>query len=732
MVVFLIQSAIAVMAVLFLIYALLEARSVRGGRGKAVVAPVGELPAAERDKTQWPTVSVLLPVYNEKLVINKIIDAACALQYPRDRLEILLLDDSTDETFDLAEARIEHHRARGISIRHARREKRIGYKAGNLNFGLTLARGEFIAIFDADCLPPPDFLYKVMPSFDDEKVGFLQTGINYVNRDASFLTHFQAMETSHKDDVTTGLSREGRMASLTGSSCVWRRSCIEGIGGISTETMTEDVDMGYKAQLEDWKYVWRRDVASLAEFPESMAAFRVQRQRWARGLIQNAARHVRRMFATPMPLLSRCYALSLMFSALLLAGFYCVFLLCLPMSLLVDSSGPFFHVCCSLFLAAAVIWAWYNTADVSAGLSPGRRIFQALGYVVMHFPVSLYYFSAALQVLAGIDGEFHRTPKGCGRRKIQHPAVNTRLIWAELFSLCYGLSSFILSLCTEEYWVSLYSGLATSGFSLTLFFSWSDSRKKSLPARVLITGATGALGSALAREYAAPGMTLILHGRREKTLAELAAQCRARGAEVETHCLDLRHTEEVRRWAAECCAREVPDLVIANAGRNTDIGPEGKGEPFADVTALVEVNLLSVMALVDSVLPAFRKNGGGQIAVISSLAAYYGLPTTPTYCATKAGLKAYGTSLRGWLRSENIRVSVVLPGYVESPMCAAMPGPKPFLWQPDRAARRIRRRLTHDPARISFPFPLNLGIWGLSLLPACLAMPIAQRLGYGR
>ena len=732
MVVFFIQAAIAVMAVLFLSYALLEARSVRGGRRKEAVASADEHSVPERDERQWPTVSVLLPVYNEKMVINKIIDAACALQYPRDRLEILLLDDSTDETSALAEARIARHQARGIPIRHARREKRIGYKAGNLNFGLTLAKGDFIAIFDADCLPPPDFLRKVMPAFDDEKVGFLQTGIDYVNRDASFLTHFQAMETRHKDEVTSGLSREGLMASLTGSSCVWRRSCIEGIGGISTETMTEDVDMGYKAQLEDWKYVWRRDVTSLAEFPESMAAFRVQRQRWARGLIQNAVRHVRHMFATPMPLLSRCYALSLMFSALLLAGFYCVFLLCLPMCLLVDSSGPFFHICCSLFLGAAIIWAWHNTTDGSTAVSAGRRVFQAFGYVVMHFPVSLYYFSAALQVFAGVDGEFHRTPKGYGRRKISHPTINTRLVWAEIFSLCYGLSSFCLSLWTEEYWVSLYSGLATSGFSLTLFFSWSDSHKNSLPGRVLITGATGSLGHALALEYAAPGMTLILHGRREETLAELAARCRAKGAEVETHCLDLRQTEDVRRWIADCCAQETPDLIIANAGRNTDIGPEGKGEPFSDVKALVEVNLLSVMALVDSALPALRQNGGGQIAIISSLAAYYGLPTTPTYCATKAGLKAYGTSLRGWLRSENIRVSVVLPGYVASPMCAAMPGPKPFLWQPERAAKHIRRRLTRDPARISFPFPLNLGIWGLSLLPACLAMPIAQRLGYGR
>ena len=329
-----VQAVIAIMAVLFLLYTLLEARSVRNANKNQAVHFITMSSSSASDIAEWPMVSVLLPVYNEKRIVHKIIDAACALQYPRERLEILLLDDSTDETYELAEKRVARYHAKGVPIRHARREKRIGYKAGNLRFGLTLACGDFIAIFDADCLPPADFLLKVMPCFADDRVGFLQTGIEYVNRNATFLTRFQAMEAGHKEDVTSGLSREGLMASLTGTSCVWRRSCIEAIGGISTATITEDVDMGYAAQLENWKYVWLRDVTSKAEFPESMAAFRVQRQRWARGLIQNAARHVRQMFATSMPLLARLYALSLMFSSLLLAAFFCVLLLCLPVGLL--------------------------------------------------------------------------------------------------------------------------------------------------------------------------------------------------------------------------------------------------------------------------------------------------------------------------------------------------------------------------------------------------------------
>lgn len=734
----LIEVVLTVLVGFFILYVILEVRAVRRSKcaGGLKLVTVETAPAPLPDAL-LPKVSVLLPVYNEKRVVEKLINAACALEYPTDRLEILLLDDSTDETGAIAKARIAHHRERGIPIRHCRRETRIGYKAGNLNFGLSLAKGDFIAIFDADCLPPPGFLRRVMPCFTDEKVGFLQTGIGFANAEASFLTRFQAMEAGHKEDVTSGLSRDGFMASLTGSSCVWRRACIEAIGGISAETITEDVDMGYKAQLCAWQYVFLRDVVSLAELPETIGAFRVQRQRWARGLIHNALRHAQSVMAASMPLLSRLHAISLIFSSLLLASLYALLLLCLPVALTTASYGLFFHVCCTAFLLSAVIWAWCNTTGQRAGGSPvplWKRFGDTLGYVLMFFPISLYYFTAAVQVFAGIKGSFHCTPKGCGRHKVSHPPVNKILICCEAFSLLYALAAFMISMEEENYWVTLYTGLAVGGFTMTLCFSWADSRKGTMgtPCHICITGATGALGSALALEYAAPGIRLTLHGRRAETLERLALQCRAKGARVETAVLDVREKDALRQWAKELCASGAPDLLLANAGRNTNIGPDAEGEPFSEVEALVEVNLLATMALVDGILPAMRKRGSGQIAIISSLAAYYGLPATPAYCATKAALRTWGTSLRGWLQPEGIRVNVVLPGYVSSPMCDAMPGPKPFLWQPERAARTIRRGLERDWARISFPFPLNLGIWGLSILPACLAMPLARIVGYGR
>ncbi len=249
------------------------------------------------------------------------------------------------------------------------------------------------------------------------------------------------------------------------------------------------------------------------------------------------------------------------------------------------------------------------------------------------------------------------------------------------------------------------------------------------PTRVLITGATGAIGFALAEVYARPSVTLHLHGRNETRLSEVAAACTAKGAEVRTQLLDLRDFSALQDWLGSLGPL---DLVIINAGMNTHIGPNGEPEPWDEVEELLDVNLKAAMVAVQAVLPAMRARGSGQIALVSSLAGYFGLPVTPTYCATKAGLKAYGEALRGWLAPEGIRVNVIMPGYVRSPMCDDMPGPKPFLWSPERAAKAIMRGLKRDHERISFPFPLNWGTWWLAVLPASFSTRIVRWLGLDR
>ena len=249
------------------------------------------------------------------------------------------------------------------------------------------------------------------------------------------------------------------------------------------------------------------------------------------------------------------------------------------------------------------------------------------------------------------------------------------------------------------------------------------------PNHVLVTGATSAIGSALAVSYARMGVTLNLQGRNAERLEKVAAACEAQGAQVVTTQLDLRDFAALRLWLEELGPL---DLLIINAGVNTHVGPNGEPEPWNEVEALLDVNLKAAMMIVHAVLPALRAQNSGQIALISSLAGYFGLPVTPSYSASKAALKAYGEALRGWLGPEGIRVNVVMPGYVRSPMCDDMPGPKPFLWSPERAARAIRRGLERDKARISFPFPLNWGTWWLSVLPAGLSILLVRWLGFGR
>jgi short-subunit dehydrogenase len=253
--------------------------------------------------------------------------------------------------------------------------------------------------------------------------------------------------------------------------------------------------------------------------------------------------------------------------------------------------------------------------------------------------------------------------------------------------------------------------------------------------RVVITGATGAIGQALAAVYAKPGNQLVLHGRQIDVLETLAASCRHAGAEVELAQVELSRVEPgaddaLFAWLETLCTPAVPDIVIVNAGMNINIGEDGSGEAWEDASRLLEINLRVPMAMGNYLGKRMRAAGHGQLVLMSSLAAYHGLPVTPSYSASKAGVKAYGEALRGWLAPHGVGVSVVMPGYVSSKMCHEMPGPKPFLWQPERAAKVIAEGVARNRARISFPFPLNFGCWWLAVLPAAISQRLLKGLGY--
>jgi len=251
---------------------------------------------------ELPTLTVQLPLYNELYVVERLIDAVCALDYPRDRLQIQVLDDSTDETTPRVAALVARHRERGIDIQHRRRPDRAGFKAGALQAGLADARGEFVAIFDADFVPHPDFARRLIHHFTDPHVGMVQSRWGHLNADHSALTRVQSLFLDgHFVIEQTARNRSGRFFNFNGTAGIWRRACIEDAGGWQHDTLTEDLDLSYRAQLRGWRFVFLNERVTPAELPVEMGAFKTQQHRWAKGSIQTARKLLPRILASDLP-----------------------------------------------------------------------------------------------------------------------------------------------------------------------------------------------------------------------------------------------------------------------------------------------------------------------------------------------------------------------------------------------------------------------------------------------
>ncbi|GHD49647.1 short-chain dehydrogenase [Thalassobaculum fulvum] len=248
------------------------------------------------------------------------------------------------------------------------------------------------------------------------------------------------------------------------------------------------------------------------------------------------------------------------------------------------------------------------------------------------------------------------------------------------------------------------------------------------PKSILITGASSGIGAALALEYAAAGTVLHLGGRRADRLEAVAAQARAAGADVRVRTIDVTDAAAVRAWVLEADDADPLDLVVANAGISAGTSGKAGGEPEDQVRAVFAANVDGVMNTVLPVLPRLQRRGRGQVALMASLAGYRGFPGAPAYCASKAAVKVFGEGLRGTLHASGVRVSVICPGYVRTPMTDANDFPMPFLMDVDRAARIIRRGLERNRPRIAFPWPMALAVTLLQAIPPAWIDPIMRRL----
>jgi cellulose synthase/poly-beta-1,6-N-acetylglucosamine synthase-like glycosyltransferase len=253
--------------------------------------------------TELPRVTIQLPIYNEMYVADRLIDAVCEMDYPRELLEIQVLDDSTDETTDIAELAVRRHASRGFDISYLHRVDRRGYKAGALEAGLKVAKSNFIAIFDADFVPPKDFLRKTLPHFTDAKIGMVQARWGHINQDYSLLTKIQSiLLDAHFVLEHGGRNRAGCFFNFNGTAGVWRREAIDSAGGWQHDTLTEDLDLSYRAQLLGWRFVFLPDVVSPAEVPVEMNSFKSQQHRWAKGSIQTCMKLLPRILRSNQPI----------------------------------------------------------------------------------------------------------------------------------------------------------------------------------------------------------------------------------------------------------------------------------------------------------------------------------------------------------------------------------------------------------------------------------------------
>lgn len=263
-------------------------------RGRYVSPAPGKL-------DRWPDLTIQLPLYNETNVAERLIESAARLEYPG-KLDIQVLDDSTDETTCLVTGAVERLRSSGIAIDHVRRGSRDGFKAGALALGMTRSTSELFAVFDADFVPPPDTLLRMVPEFADRSVGMVQARWGHLNRGDGLLTRAQAIFLdAHFAIESAARYAAGHFFNFNGTAGVWRRTAIEDAGGWSASTLTEDLDLSYRAQLAGWKFVFLQDVEVPAELPPTISAFQEQQFRWAKGSIQTARRLLVRILRAHIP-----------------------------------------------------------------------------------------------------------------------------------------------------------------------------------------------------------------------------------------------------------------------------------------------------------------------------------------------------------------------------------------------------------------------------------------------
>jgi cellulose synthase/poly-beta-1,6-N-acetylglucosamine synthase-like glycosyltransferase len=375
----------------------------------------GNLPVPLSFWPELPRVTVQLPIFNEMYVCERLIAAVCKLDYPADKLEIQVLDDSIDETQGIARAAVDRARAAGHDIVYLHRQNREGYKAGALQAGLAVAKGEFVAVFDADFVPTPEFLRSSIQFFTDPKIGMVQVRWEHLNRDTSHLTQAQAIFLDgHFVIEHTARNRSGRFFNFNGTAGVWRRATIADAGGWQHVTLTEDLDLSYRAQLAGWKFVYLPEVVSPAEVPVEMNAFKNQQHRWAKGSIQTALKLLPRILRSDLPRDVKVEAFFHL-TANLTYPLMILLTILMPVSMVIRFKHGWYEV---LLLDLPFFWTatmsvvfFYVASQREIGMRWGQRLKYLPFIMALGIGLCVNQAKAVIEALVGYETGFTRTPK---------------------------------------------------------------------------------------------------------------------------------------------------------------------------------------------------------------------------------------------------------------------------------------------------------------------------------
>ena len=378
------------------------------------------VPPTPPSPASWPKVTIQLPIFNERYVIERLVDAVSQFDYPRELLDIQVLDDSTDETCEVARACVERHVSQGLPIVYIPRTNREGFKAGALENGLRTAQGEFVAIFDADFIPQPDFLRRTIPYFLDpangSNIGMVQTRWTYLNSNYSLLTRVETiLLDGHFVIEHGGRSRRGTFFNFNGTAGVWRRAAIDAAGGWEHDTLTEDTDLSYRAQLKGWKFLYLPDIECASELPVDMNGFKAQQARWAKGLMQTAKKILPKVFSADVPWHVKSEAFFHLTANISYPLMVLLSTMLLPAMIVRFYQGWFQMIVIDLplFLASTCsISSFYLAAQKELRPKTWLTTFLYMPFVMATgIGLSVRNAQAVLEAIAGKKSEFVRTPK---------------------------------------------------------------------------------------------------------------------------------------------------------------------------------------------------------------------------------------------------------------------------------------------------------------------------------